>query len=110
MEHKFEYDGQPIVYRSGTVRDREARKLVIQKIYALCGGRENISELDGEILWDYSNHITHTTPFEAAWRRDVNESAEKIYEGFQLFAEAPGEDYDVFKDARNAALPPEKKS
>lgn len=110
MEHKFEFNGQVVTYRSGTVRDREARKLVIQKVTDLCGGSENMSELDGEILWDYATHITHTSPFEASWRRDANETADKLYEGMQLFGDADGGDYDVFRVARANARPPEKKS
>lgn len=110
MEHKFEFDGQQITYRSGTVRDREARKLILRKLFAVCGGSDNVSEFDRETMWDYANHVTHTSPFQATWRREVGDAPEVIYEGYQLFTEAPGEAYDKFRDAQTESLMPEKKS
>jgi hypothetical protein len=110
MEHKFEYDGQSIVYRSGTVRDREARKLVLRKLYTACGGSDNIAELELEAMWDYANFITHTSPFNAAWRREVGDTSEALYEGFTLFYEGDGGAYDIFRGASLNADMPEKKS
>lgn len=110
MEHKFEFNGQPVTYRSGTVRDREARKLVLRKLYAQCGGYDNIPEVDSAIMWDYANFITHTSPFDADWRREAGDSGEVLYEGFVLFAEAPAAVFDIFRDAGLTAELPEKKS
>jgi hypothetical protein len=110
MEHKFKFDGQEITYRSGTVMDREARKIVLRKLYAACGGREHVPEIELETMWDYANHITHTSPFAADWRREAGDTGDVLYEGYTLFKQSDADVYDLFWNAILAAQPPEKKS
>lgn len=110
MEHKFEFNGQPVTYRSGTVRDREARGLIARKLIDACGGNENISELESDVMWTYAKVLAQTSPIDADWWREASDTAERIYEGYALFAEAPGEVYDRFRLAEKALQEPEKKS
>lgn len=101
-EHTFEFNGQTVTWRSGTIRDRQQRKTFGRKLFQACGGSENMSIDDQEMALDFIDFITYCTPFEAAWWRDVNASMEDIYTGFAVFMGADGEDFDVFQEAHNA--------
>lgn len=100
MEHKFKFNEQDVTMRTGTNRDRAARRIASRKLLDACGGVENVSEIDQDAMWEYVTFITHTTPLDIIWWRDVAESSERLYEGYALFADDDSELSDALRGAR----------
>lgn len=94
----FEFDGQPLTYRTGTVRDRHIRRAALRKLFAAAGGDANVDDLTADMMLEYTLYLTNITPFKSDWWRDPSDTGESLYEGFKLFSDAPAVVYDLFRD------------
>lgn len=110
MEHKFEFDGIEYTWRRGTIRDVEARKVIVRKILRACGWETAaIPDVDNTFIYRYADTLAHLSPVKVAWWRDAGDAPEAVAEGYHAFSDMDEDFYDLL-DTAAAAVAPLKKT
>lgn len=114
MEHKFEYDGVPVVVRTPTIANRYTRRNLIRKLRRAYNipSDENMQDVIGDeltdALIDYARVISHTTSPDSPWCGDVAGTPESLRAAFECYMSL-GEDLIEAIEAGEEAISPEKK-
>lgn len=114
MEHKFEYDGIPVVMRTSTIANRYTRRNVIRKLRRAFDippdkdMQDVISEELTDALLDYARMVSRTDSPGSAWWGDPAGTPETLRAAFECYMSL-GEDLIEAIETGAEAITPEKK-
>lgn len=110
MEHKFEYDGIPVVMHSPTVGDRITRRILIQKLRRALGyepGQRMPDDL-AEGVFEYADIMSKTSSPGSAWWKAAGESQDEVRAGYECYVSMDAELFDALSVAEDATTPEKK--
>lgn len=110
MEHKFEYDGIPVVMHSPTVGDRITRRLMIQKLRRAYGyepGQLMPDDL-AESVFEYADIMSKTSSPGSAWWKAAGDTPEDIRAGHECYIIMDAELFDTMSVAESSVTPEKK--
>lgn len=113
MEHKFEYDGFPVVMHSPTVGDRITRRIIISKLRRAFGidptkNLDSISDEFAESVVEYADMLSMTQSPGSAWWRGAGDTPEQLRAGYECFVIMDAELFDYLSNAESSVKPEKK--